>query len=145
MKSQAWKRRWILPNNKWNALTFLNMYIVTTPLWSKCEDETCTPKSGNLESSETPTTSELDFRNQNTLSWNVLYTVGKALKCRCRKWSHMGHSDICCTSYGRKKGRELKWQFDSRPLKVGNRPDPSVCSKVRHTIGKLSRRATSLL
>jgi len=25
-------------------------------------------------------------------------------------------------SYGQKKGRESNWQFDSRPLKVGNRP-----------------------
>ncbi len=29
----------------------------------------------------------------------------------------MSHSDICSTSYGRKKG----------PLKVGNRPDPGAC------------------
>jgi len=27
------------------------------------------------------------------------------------------------TSYGQRKGRELNCQFDSRPLKVGNRPD----------------------
>jgi hypothetical protein len=35
----------------------------------------------------------------------------------------MNHSDIRSTSYVRKKGRESNWQFDSRPLKVGNRPD----------------------
>jgi hypothetical protein len=34
---------------------------------------------------------------------------------------------MCSTSYGRKKGRESKWQFDSQPLKVKNRPDPGVC------------------
>jgi hypothetical protein len=39
----------------------------------------------------------------------------------------MSHVDIWSTSYGRKKGRELNWQFDSRPLKVGNRLDPGVC------------------
>jgi len=39
----------------------------------------------------------------------------------------MGHLDIYSTSYGKKKGRESNWQFDSRPLKVGNRPDPDVC------------------
>jgi hypothetical protein len=27
------------------------------------------------------------------------------------------------TNYGQKKGRESNWQFDSRPLKVGNLPD----------------------
>jgi hypothetical protein len=36
--------------------------------------------------------------------------------------------DICSPSYGQKKGRESNWQFDSRPLKVGNRPLPDVCS-----------------
>ncbi len=39
----------------------------------------------------------------------------------------MGHLDICSTSYVQKKGRESNWQFDSRPLKVGNQPDPGVC------------------
>jgi hypothetical protein len=48
------------------------------------------------------------------------------LKFRCRKWPRMSHSDIYSTSYGRKKGRESNWQFDSRPLKVENRPDPDV-------------------
>jgi hypothetical protein len=40
---------------------------VVTPLWDKCEDETHTPKSGKLESSETPKNSELEFKGQNTL------------------------------------------------------------------------------
>jgi len=39
----------------------------------------------------------------------------------------MSHLDIYNTSYGKKKGQELNWQFDSRPLKVVNRPDTSVC------------------
>jgi hypothetical protein len=36
------------------------------------------------------------------------------------------HLDICNPSYGQKKGRESNWQFDSRPLKVGNRPLPDI-------------------
>jgi hypothetical protein len=51
----------------------------------------------------------------------------KVLKFRCRKWPRMSHLDICSTSYGGKKGRESDWQFDSWPLKVGNRPDPGAC------------------
>jgi hypothetical protein len=39
----------------------------------------------------------------------------------------MSHLDICSTSYGKKKGRKSNWEFDSQPLKVKNRPDPSVC------------------
>jgi hypothetical protein len=35
----------------------------------------------------------------------------------------MGHLDIFSISYGKKKGRESNWQFDSRPLKVRNRPE----------------------
>ncbi len=73
--------------------TYLVKYIhhVATPLWGKCEDETCTPKSENLESFETPVTSELDCKGQDTSPWGVLYTVGKALKCKCRKWPRMSH------------------------------------------------------
>jgi hypothetical protein len=44
-----------------------------------------------------------------------------------RKWPCMSHLDICNTSYGNKKGRDSNCQFDSRPLKVGNRLDPGVC------------------
>jgi hypothetical protein len=104
-----------------------HLLIVVTPLWGKCEDETHIPKTGNLESSETSKNSELDSRGQNTSHWGVHYTVGKLLKCRCPKWPCMSHLDIYNTSYGRKKGRESNWQFDSRPLKVGNQPDPGVC------------------
>ncbi len=49
------------------------------------------------------------------------------MKCRCPKWPRMSHLDVYSTSYCRKKGRESNWQFDSRPLKVGNQPDPGVC------------------
>jgi hypothetical protein len=35
----------------------------------------------------------------------------------------MTHLDICNTSYGKKKGRESNWQFDSRPQNVVNQPD----------------------
>ncbi len=51
------------------------------------------------------------------------------MKCKCRKWPRMSHLDICNTSYGRKKGRESNWQFDSRPPKVKNRPNPGVCKQ----------------
>jgi hypothetical protein len=40
----------------------------------------------------------------------------------------MSHLDIYSPSYGQKKGRESNWQFDSRRLKVGNRPVPNVRS-----------------
>jgi hypothetical protein len=49
------------------------------------------------------------------------------LKCRCLKWVRMTHLDIWNTSYGQKKGRESNYQFDSRPLNVGNWPDFLAC------------------
>jgi len=41
----------------------------------------------------------------------------------------MSHLDICSPSHGQKKGRESNWQFDSRPLKVWNRPNSDVCRR----------------
>jgi hypothetical protein len=60
------------------------------------------------------------------LALMFLGVIGKVLKCRYRKWPRIGHLDICSPSYGQKKGRESNWQFDSRPLKVGNRPLPDI-------------------
>jgi len=89
---------------------------------------THTPENGTWESFGTPENSERNCRGQNTLHWYVLYTIGKVLKCRCPKWPSMSHLDIFSISYGRKKkGRESNSQFDSRPLKVENRPNPSAC------------------
>ncbi len=100
--------------------------IVATPLWGKCEVATHTPENGNLESFGTPENSDDDCRGQNTLHWGVFYTVGKLLKFRCLKWPRMSHLDIHSPTYGRMKGRESNWQFDFRPLKVGNRPAPHM-------------------
>jgi hypothetical protein len=72
---------------------------------------------------------ERNCRGQNSSSWWVLYNIKKLLKRRCLKWAHISHLDIWNTSYGQKKGRESKWQFDSRPLKVRNQPDFLVCRR----------------
>jgi len=88
---------------------------------------TLTLEMGTWKSFRTPKTSEFDCRGQNTSPSVVLHVIGKLLKCRCWKWPCMSHLDICSTSYGKKKGHESNCQFDSRPLKVGNRPDLSVC------------------
>ncbi len=83
-------------------------------------------KSEDLEFSGTPECLEFDSKAQNTSHWDVLGVIGKVLKCRYRKWPRTGHLDICSPSYGQKKGRESNWQFDSRPLNVGNRPVPDL-------------------
>jgi hypothetical protein len=83
-------------------------------------------KSWELESFGTPECSELDNKGQNTSHWGVLGVVEKVLKRRYRKYPRIGNSDIYSPSYEQKKGQELNWQFDSRPLKVGNRTVPDV-------------------
>ncbi len=126
--------QWWVHNNPVSELHYyfelaIEGLFVTTPLWAKCEGEAHTPKSGNLESSGTPENLELELKGQNTLHWGVLDVIAKVLKCRCLNWPRIGHLDICSPSHGQKKGRESNWQFDSRPLKVGNRPLLDVCSK----------------
>jgi hypothetical protein len=108
--------------------TFLLGYRVATPLWAKCEGEAHTPKSGKLESSETPKNSERDCKGQISSLLSALSVIEKFLKCRCPKWPRMSHLEIYSPSYGQKKGQELNWQFDSRPLKVRNRPVPDMHS-----------------
>jgi hypothetical protein len=78
---------------------------------------------GNWNPKWTPKRSERDYRGQNPLPWSILYIIEKLLKRRCLKWARIANLDIYNTSYGQKKGRESNWQFDSRPLKVGNRPN----------------------
>jgi len=93
---------------------------------AKCEKATHTPKSGKMESSGTSKNSEDDLRGQISSPWCVPYINGKLLKCRCSKWVRIAHLNICSSSYGQKKGQKSNCQFDSRPLKVGNRPLPDV-------------------
>ncbi len=99
---------------------------VATPLWSSVRVKSNTSKVGDLESFGTPECLEFDSKAQNTSHWGVLGVIGKVLKRRYRKWPRIDHLDICSPSYGQKKGRESNWQFDSRPLKVGNRSFPDL-------------------
>jgi hypothetical protein len=57
------------------------------------------------------------------MAWQVLYIIEKLLERRCLKWACITHLDIWNTSYGQKKSQESNCQFDSRPLKVENRPN----------------------
>ncbi len=97
-------------------------FFVATPLWPSVGVKPNISKVGDLESSGTPECLEFDSKAQNTSHWGVLGVIGKVLKRRYREWPRIGHLDICSPSYGQKKGRESNWQFDSWPLKVGNRP-----------------------
>jgi hypothetical protein len=133
----------IMVGSEWK--TWWCLYEVSQPYFERVWGETHTFEMGTWESSGTSETSKFDCRGQNTLHRGGLYIIGKLWKCRCCKWACIGHLDIWSTRYGKKKGRESNWQFDSRPLKVGIDPISVCASGVRHTVNKLSRRATSLL
>jgi hypothetical protein len=98
----------------------VSLGICYNPTLKECEDETHILEMGTWESFGTPETFEINCRGQNTSHWGFFYIIGKLSKCRCRKWACMGHLDICSTIYGKKKGRESNWQFNSQPLEVGD-------------------------
>jgi hypothetical protein len=76
-----------------------------------------------MESRWTPEFLEGDCKGQNSMAWSVPYIIGKLLERRCLKWARIAHLHIWNTSYGQKNIWESSWQFDSRPLKVKNRPN----------------------
>jgi hypothetical protein len=82
---------------------------------------------GEMEAQWTPETSESNYRGQNSMAHGILYIIRNFLEHRCLKWARIAHLNIWNTSYGQKKGRESNCQFDSRPQKVGNRPDLLSC------------------
>ncbi len=100
----------------------MKLFNCRNPTLAKCGVKPNTSKVGDLESTGTPECLEFDSKAQNTSHSDVLGVIEKVLKRRYRKWPRIGHLDICNPIYGQKKGRESNWQFDSRPLKVGNRP-----------------------
>jgi hypothetical protein len=89
-------------------------------------------KIGDLESSRSPKCLELNNKAQNTSHWSVLGVIEKVLKRKYRKWPRIGHLDICSPSYGQKKGRVINLFSTSD-------------SSVRHGVGKISMRATTLV
>jgi hypothetical protein len=80
-----------------------------------------------LESQWTLKFLKSNCKGQIALNWDVLYIIRKILKFKCLKWAHMTHLDIWNTNSSQKKSRESNWQFDFRPLKVGNYRDFLAC------------------
>jgi hypothetical protein len=96
---------------------------VATPLWPSVRMK-LTPKVGDLESSGTPECLEFDIKGKKP-------RLGVFLVSLERSWSvdvRNGLALVIWTSTTQVMGkrRESNCQFDSRPLKVGNRPAPDV-------------------
>jgi hypothetical protein len=116
-----------------------------TRVWAKRSPGVTSHTPGNVGKCEgvnphtpkaTPTLGDgvsVDFQNFRerfqgySMACSFLYINGKLLQLRCLKWACIIHLDIWNTSYGQKKGRKSNCQFDSRPEKVGNRPDLLSC------------------
>jgi hypothetical protein len=82
---------------------------------------------GNWRPRRTPEFSKRDYKGQNPSPWRVIYIIGKLLKFKCLKWACIAHLNIWNTNYEQKNDRKSNWQFDSRPLKVKNRPKFLAC------------------
>jgi hypothetical protein len=72
---------------------------------------------------------KLRLQGSNPLLQKVFYIIEKILKLRCLKWARMTHLDMSNTSYDQKKSWKSNWQFDPRPLKVGNPLDFLACKR----------------
>ncbi len=100
---------------------------------------------GTWESIKTLEISKFNCRGQNTSHWDIFYITGKLSKRRCWKWACMNHLEIFSTSYGKKKVKNQTVSLTPDHQKLGIDPTSRRASGVRHVIGKLSTRATSLL
>jgi hypothetical protein len=125
----VWAKKWGLGkfNNTQLQPIYISHRLVSQPHFGQVRGWSPTlGKVGDLESFGTPECLEFDNKAENTSHWGVLGVIEKVLKHRYRKWPRIGNLDICSPSYGQKKGQKSNWQFDSRPLKVGNRPLPDI-------------------
>jgi len=108
-------------------------HIYTPKVQESVREWTHTPPSGvplwELESLWSPKFSENSFKSQNSFDWKLFYIIGKLLKFRCLKWAYMFHLNTYNISYGRKKGQESEYKFDSDPLKVENCLYLHVCKQ----------------
>jgi hypothetical protein len=86
----------------------IDITLCHNPTLAKCEDETHTPKVGDLESSGTPKCLEFNNKVQNTSHWGALGIIGKVLKCRCPKWPCIGHLENLQPKLWVKEGAGVK-------------------------------------
>jgi hypothetical protein len=118
---------------------------VATPLWAKCEGEAHTPKSGNLESSGTPENSELELKGQNTSHCGFLGVIEKVLKCRCLTGLALAIWTSSAQVMGKRRAGSQIGSLTPDHYKSGIDLFPTYVARVRHGVGKLSRRDTTLV
>jgi len=114
----------------WDLALTLNWHFV-----QNCRNPTLAKCGGEAQHLETvriwsppglPNVQSSTARPKTPRIGGVLGVIGKVLKLRYQKCPRILDLEFCKLSYGQKKGRESNWQFDSWPLKVGNRPVPDV-------------------
>jgi hypothetical protein len=118
---------------------------VATPLWAKCEGEAHTPKSGKLESYGTTENSELDCRGQTPRIWAFLVSLESS-------WSVDVQNGLAWAIWtsetqvmGKRRAGSQTGSLTPDHYKSGIDLFPMCALRVRHGVGKLSSRATSLV
>jgi hypothetical protein len=109
-KNEAWESHFMLLRKSDNVREWTLALPSELPLWE-------------LKFQWTFESLKSNFKGQISLDQKVIYIIEKLLEHRYLKWVRMTRLNTWNTSYGQKKGRESNWQFDSWPLKVGNRPN----------------------
>jgi hypothetical protein len=97
---------------------------------------------GTWESTGTLETSKFNGRGQNTLHWGTFISLESYRILYVENGLAWATWTFATQVMAKRKAGS---QFDSRPLKVANRPTPVHAGGVQHTVRKLSTRATSLL
>ncbi len=82
-----------------------------------------------LEFLWSPESLESNLKGQNSLDRRLIYAIENLLRHICLKWVCMIHLSTYNISYGRKKGKKSKCQFDSRPLQVRNHLELYACRR----------------
>jgi hypothetical protein len=104
-----------------------------------------TPKSENLESSGTLATSELDCKGQNTLPWGILYTLERVQNVDVENGLAWAIRTSAAQVMVERKAESQINSLTPDHKKSGIDLIPLCAGEVQHTVGKLLRRAISLL
>jgi hypothetical protein len=98
-----------------------------------------------MESQWTPKTSENNLKGQNSMACDVLSIIGKLLDRKCLKWACIAHLEFETQVMAKKRAGSQTGSLTPEQKKSGIDPIYLSIDDVRHTVGKLWTRATTLL
>jgi hypothetical protein len=120
-------------------------YFCRNPTLWECEDETHTPEIGTWEPSRTPKISEFDCRGQNTSHWNVFISLESYRSVDVENGLAWAIWISATQVMVEKKVGSQTSNLTPNHQKSGIDLTLVCAGQVKYTVGKLLRRATSLL